>query len=316
MSRIRTIKPELFRHEELFDAELESGLPLRLAFMGLFTVADCEGRFVWKPRTLKLDVLPHDTVDFAAVLNALAATGFIQRYEVAGHVYGLIPSFTKHQIINIREKERGSDIPPPCSPDPAQPYTVPEPSQHSTGTVPEPSQHSTGTKPELQEEEEEQEREEERKPPQEERAAETLAGALARARGEGGRKKLNGAPMTADWFPSDAAYTVLVGLGIPRTFGEVCIPEFRLYWMERGDARPGWDASFVNSVKRTWDKRPKGDPPKVMGQRRPGQTIAERITEEHTLLFGKEPDPFSFLPKPKTVVETGQVIEGEVTRVN
>ena len=45
MSRIRTVKPELFKHEELFDTELASGLPLRLAFTGLFTVADCEGRF-------------------------------------------------------------------------------------------------------------------------------------------------------------------------------------------------------------------------------------------------------------------------------
>jgi hypothetical protein len=30
MSRIRTIKPDFFTHEDLFDAEQESGLPLRL----------------------------------------------------------------------------------------------------------------------------------------------------------------------------------------------------------------------------------------------------------------------------------------------
>lgn len=53
MSRIRTVKPELFKHEELFDAEQNSKLPLRLAFIGLFTVADREGRFKWRPRTLK-----------------------------------------------------------------------------------------------------------------------------------------------------------------------------------------------------------------------------------------------------------------------
>ena len=53
MSRIRTVKPELFKHEELFDTELASGLPLRLAFISLFTVADCEGRFKWRPRTLR-----------------------------------------------------------------------------------------------------------------------------------------------------------------------------------------------------------------------------------------------------------------------
>ena len=45
MARIRTVKPELFRHEELFLPEKESGLPLRLSLIGLFTVADTKGRF-------------------------------------------------------------------------------------------------------------------------------------------------------------------------------------------------------------------------------------------------------------------------------
>jgi hypothetical protein len=54
MARIRTVKPDLFRHEGLFDAERASGLPLRIAFAGLWTAADREGRFAWSPRTLKL----------------------------------------------------------------------------------------------------------------------------------------------------------------------------------------------------------------------------------------------------------------------
>jgi hypothetical protein len=45
MGRIRTVKPELFQHGDLFDAEVESGFPLRLAFIGLFTCCDREGRF-------------------------------------------------------------------------------------------------------------------------------------------------------------------------------------------------------------------------------------------------------------------------------
>ena len=57
MARIRTIKPEFFRHEALFEAEHRAGLPLRLAFAGLWTAADREGRFKWRPRQLKLDVL-------------------------------------------------------------------------------------------------------------------------------------------------------------------------------------------------------------------------------------------------------------------
>lgn len=103
MARIRTIKPEFFRHEGLFEAEQDSQLPLRLAYAGLFTSADREGRFKWRPRELKLDALPHDEVDFSAVMNALLEHGFLRRYEVDGQTYGCIPSWHRHQSINNRE---------------------------------------------------------------------------------------------------------------------------------------------------------------------------------------------------------------------
>lgn len=155
MSRIRTVKPELFRHEELFDAELESGLPLRLAFVGLFTVADCEGRFLWKPRTLKLDVLPHDVVDFSRVLAVLERYGFVQSYEVGGGKYGWIPTFTKHQRLQPKEVEAGSKLPAyPLS-------TAPEHIRVHTGNLPEHIRVHTGMYPEAQEVEEEEEEERE-----------------------------------------------------------------------------------------------------------------------------------------------------------
>ena len=111
MARIRTIKPEFFKHEDLFDAEKETGLPLRLAFAGLWTVCDREGRFEWRPRAIKTDVLPYDDVDFSRVLDALATRGFIVRYRVDGKDYGFVPGFSRHQLINGRESE--SKIPDP-----------------------------------------------------------------------------------------------------------------------------------------------------------------------------------------------------------
>lgn len=111
MARIRTIKPAFFRHVGLFDAERETGLPLRIAFAGLWTVCDREGRFCWEPRTLKLDCLPHDDVDFSRVLDALTTRGFVVRYVVDGRHYGYVPTFLKHQIINNREA--ASEIPEP-----------------------------------------------------------------------------------------------------------------------------------------------------------------------------------------------------------
>lgn len=109
MARIRTVKPELFRHEGLYELEQETGLPIRISFAGLFTACDREGRFCWRPRQLKLDVLPYDNIEFLRVLDALVSRGFIVKYENSGELYGCIPTFSKHQIIN--NKERKSYLP-------------------------------------------------------------------------------------------------------------------------------------------------------------------------------------------------------------
>lgn len=109
MLRIRTVKPELASHEELFELEQETGLPIRFAWVMLFCVCDREGRFAWRPRALKTYVLPYDEIDFSRVLDAWGTRGFIRKYRVAGEWYGEIPTFTRHQSINHRES--ASDIP-------------------------------------------------------------------------------------------------------------------------------------------------------------------------------------------------------------
>jgi hypothetical protein len=111
MARIRTVKPELFKHEELFDLEKSSGFPLRLSFIGLFACSDREGRFKWRPRALKLDIAPYDTFDFEDALNVLVTAGIVEKYEVDGECYGWIPTWSKHQTINIREAQ--STLPAP-----------------------------------------------------------------------------------------------------------------------------------------------------------------------------------------------------------
>lgn len=109
MARIRTIKPELAAHEGLFDLERETQLPIRFAWCMLFTVADREGRFSWRPRTLKAQIVPHDEIDFSRVLDAWLTRGFVVKYRVKGDWFGWIPTFTKHQVINNREAP--SDLP-------------------------------------------------------------------------------------------------------------------------------------------------------------------------------------------------------------
>jgi hypothetical protein len=116
---IRTIKPEIFSDEALWDLALESGLPLLQAFAGLWCFADREGRFEWRPRALKTLVLPYWQGDFDVVLRLLEHARCIVRYEVDGRSYGYVRNWHKHQRPNHRELP--SALPPPPESTPSSP---------------------------------------------------------------------------------------------------------------------------------------------------------------------------------------------------
>lgn len=114
MARIRTIKPEFFRHEQLQD--LESDHPAKhpmLVFAGLFTQCDKLGVFPFNPRQLKLDICPFLDFDMAETLQILVIAGQIEAFESGGKTFGYIPTFTKHQRITGKEAEADSKYPYP-----------------------------------------------------------------------------------------------------------------------------------------------------------------------------------------------------------
>lgn len=112
-ARIRTVKPEMFSHEGLYDAEQETGLQLRLAWIAMPSVCDREGRFQWRPRTLKSVAMPYDAVDFEHILCAFWRLGMVRRYRVDGEDFGYVPTFLKHQVINKREAASALPEPTP-----------------------------------------------------------------------------------------------------------------------------------------------------------------------------------------------------------
>ncbi len=115
--RIRTIKPEIFTDEELWDLGEKTGLPVLQAFAGLWCFADKEGRFEWRPRTLRALIVPYWQGDFDAVLHALARARFIVGYVVEGRHYAHIRNWHKHQRPDHREPE--SILPAPTDADTA-----------------------------------------------------------------------------------------------------------------------------------------------------------------------------------------------------
>jgi hypothetical protein len=104
------IKPSFFLNEDLATLPYEA----RLLFIGLWCVADREGRLEDRPRRLKAELFPYDDIDLDPLLWKLAELGFIVRYEAQGKRYIQIANFTKHQ--RLHPNEAPSEIPPPPEP--------------------------------------------------------------------------------------------------------------------------------------------------------------------------------------------------------
>lgn len=106
--RIRSIKPDFFKHDRLAELPALS----RILFIGLWCMADCEGRMEDRPKRIKAEVLPYDDADIDGILTQLAASGFIFRYQVDGNSLIEIPNFRKHQRISGKESDAQSTLPP------------------------------------------------------------------------------------------------------------------------------------------------------------------------------------------------------------
>lgn len=113
MARIRTIKPDFFRHEGLQDLEIANpGMYPMMVFEGLWGHCDSKGRFEWRPRQLKLDILPFLPFDMAETLLILEQSGMVNHYIVDGKEYGEISTFEKHQRLSGKELTEGEKFPP------------------------------------------------------------------------------------------------------------------------------------------------------------------------------------------------------------
>lgn len=108
MARIRSIKPDFFLDEAV--AELQ---PMaRLLFIGLWTLADRDGRLEDRPKRIKASLFPYDSADVEPLLGDLDAAGLIVRYEAEGVACIAIPGFEKHQRPHPKETSFGLPRPP------------------------------------------------------------------------------------------------------------------------------------------------------------------------------------------------------------
>lgn len=77
----------------------------RLLFIGLWCIADREGRFEWSERRIKVEVFPYDEIDINRELTVLQRLGLVVKYVVDGKSYGEVVNFKKHQTPHHTEKQ-------------------------------------------------------------------------------------------------------------------------------------------------------------------------------------------------------------------
>ena len=112
MTRIRYLKPDFFKDEDIKELPFEA----RLFYQGLWVQADRDGRGEDRPERLKIEIMPYDEVDAEKIMQLLACPKkngkrpFIVRYEIDGEKYYQIINWQKHQ--KPHKTERESVIPP------------------------------------------------------------------------------------------------------------------------------------------------------------------------------------------------------------
>lgn len=107
MARARNIKPSFFSNDLLGELEPVD----RLFFIGLWTVADYKGCVEFRPKKLRVQILPYDNCDVEEIANNLEGSGFVRLYSVGGKDYLKIINFEKHQNPHKNERDKGSEIP-------------------------------------------------------------------------------------------------------------------------------------------------------------------------------------------------------------
>lgn len=108
MARTRLLKPGFFSNDILAECD-----PLaRILFAGLWTLVDRDGRMECRHAKIKAQLLPYDNCDVAALMEQLAARGFVQVYTVDGKTYIQVNGFAKHQNPHPRETSDGLPEPP------------------------------------------------------------------------------------------------------------------------------------------------------------------------------------------------------------
>lgn len=88
---------------------VELSIEARLLFIGMWTLADREGRLENRPKKIKMSLFPADEINVSELLLDISKYGFIELYNIDGMDIIQIVNFVKHQTPHGLEKD--SELP-------------------------------------------------------------------------------------------------------------------------------------------------------------------------------------------------------------
>lgn len=93
MARIRSIHPGLFTDEAFASLSMAA----RVLLLGIWTEADDQGVFEWKPVTLKMRIFSADNLDVLPLLAELEKADAVRQFSFEGKSHGAVRNFCRYQ---------------------------------------------------------------------------------------------------------------------------------------------------------------------------------------------------------------------------
>ena len=102
MARIRSIKPDFWVDEKIVTLSFAA----RLLFIGLWNFADDDGRMVYSPHKIKMQIFPADSLDISELFGEIRRESLVVVYKVGEIEYLQILHFSRHQKIDKRSPSK------------------------------------------------------------------------------------------------------------------------------------------------------------------------------------------------------------------
>jgi hypothetical protein len=243
MARIRSVFPGLFTDE----AFVSLSMAARILILGIWTDADDQGIFEWKPLSLKMRIFSADNIDVVPLLAELVKADIVRPFSFEGKPHGAVRNFCKYQKPKSPKFRNVTD-------DEIRNYVASKyPKEENEHSKPEPFPQ----KGEI--------------PPLREEGGESLILGVGLGGGEkpapakasrSGPREGEGSKLTLDFTPSDATMETIHAMGFgDRQFNKE-FSRFIPYYKGRGTLANDWDAMLITWFQRaTAEPAPKVSPP-------------------------------------------------------